>query len=156
MGGMPGWVSIILLVGVIIGMIASGCIPLASIIIAASFWNSNCSISPLIPLPIWLLVNGGMMIFTELFIWALCLKSLLTSSPNPIRLKLILVLLTINVIFNIPWNIVGAITLFQTSTNCQTTTPQLWNITLADLIIQWISLIPKCILILFLISRFVY
>jgi hypothetical protein len=47
-------------------------------------------------------------------------------------------------LFNLAWNIVGAVSLFRDSATCQSLSYSLWAMVLAVLIVQWVGMVATC------------
>ena len=105
---------------------------IVSIVIGAQNLNSTCDASSFIRLSIWLIVYGSV----NLIVLAGFL------APNG-RVISVLIYVT-DIIWNLAWNIVGAVALFRDSALCQSESQTLWGMTLAVLIWQWLHFAVIC------------
>jgi len=93
-------------------------------------------------LPVWLVVNGTVSLVTGLLMWIS--MGLVFLLRKPAALIPLIVAIVISFLFTIPWNIIGAVSLFRDSMGCQINATPLWAMTLASLCFQWWSLLQNC------------
>ena len=133
--------------GVLIGLILSFyvAIPLAfsiaSIVIGSQNLDATCDDASFIPLSTWLFAYGGVQLF---FVVTGIIAVVLLIMDHASAFILWVVGLILASLFMLAWNIVGAVALFRDSPSCMDNSYSLWAMTLAVLIIQWISLFVSC------------
>ena len=124
----------------IFGIGAPLAVSIASVVIGSEFMDSWCDVNSFIRLSTWLLVYGSVNLL-GCFCAAAVVVTLVTEHPwASVGNILYLVLLGL---FNLAWNIVGAVALFRDSMSCQSYSYSLWAMTLAVLIIQWVSMVAQ-------------
>lgn len=142
MGGMKGC---LLCCGgslVVVMLLVSTAVPIASFVISAQNKNETCQVMNLVPLPVWLNVNGAVTLATGTLLWV-SFGGLVLFRITPLLIPLILAIV-LSSLFTIPWNIIGAISLFRDSMPCQQLAPSLFAMTLASLCFQWWSILTNC------------
>lgn len=118
------------------------CVSIASFIIAAQNSHTTCDDQSVILLSTWLNINGFVGIC--FVVCTLVLGVFAVSSEEPMIMCPLVIIIILFSLFNIAWNIVGAVALFRDSMACQTVAHPLWAMTLASLILQWISIFCEC------------
>lgn len=116
-------------------------VSIASIVIGSQNMNSLCDVgsNDIMRLSVWLIVNGSCALaVTTLYVSLLFVYLLKQQFKYMIGF---LVIYIINVLFIICWNIIGAVQLFDHSSNCIVQANPLWILTLIALILQWLTLI---------------
>lgn len=126
----------------IIGIGFAIALPIACFVIAAQNWNSSCGIMAVVRLPIWLVVQGVVDFVIGLLFW-LCFFMYVISEREKFLIPYIIMLI-INGLFLIPWNIIGAVSLFSDSMDCQNVSYSLWVLVIVVLAFQWFSILNMC------------
>ena len=124
------------------GILLNLAIPIASFVIAAQNWNSTCDILAIVRLPVWLVVNGVITAVIGLTLWISV--GFLILFKNPVFMIISIVSVVLSFLFIIPWNVIGAISLFRDSMSCQVNANSLFAMTIAALAIQWYSILQNC------------
>lgn len=114
---------------------------IAAIVIGSQYMNVLCDINSFIRLSTWLIVYGSVNLFG-----AFCALGVVLTlvAENGYAMVGNIVYLIVLGLFNLAWNIVGAVALFRDSMSCQTYSYSLWAMTLAILIVQWIGMLTSC------------
>lgn len=111
-------------------------IALTSIIIGATHAGATCDDHSLVPLSTWLIVYGSVSIA---FAFLMVIAILLLFSGNLFLAGMLTIVGFLFIMFNIAWNIIGAVSLFRDSMSCMGEDGALWIMTLVVLILQWIG-----------------
>jgi hypothetical protein len=111
----------------------------ASYVVAFQNLDQECDNSKVLSLTTWLIVyasvNFGQMILITLFAFICHITSSISFFVGSYATLSMFVGL-----FNLAWNIVGAVVLFRDSMDCLDDATSLWAMTLAVLIFQWIDM----------------
>ena len=114
---------------------------IAALSIGGMYNRITCD-GTMMPLPVWLQIYGGLELS---MISILCLLLVIgIIKENHIMLFVFEILHIIFIIFGLCWNIVGAVALFRDGMDCIIDARPVWDMTLALLIIQWLSIVIKC------------
>lgn len=111
---------------------------LVSIIIGAIYGGSTCDDRSFISLSTWLIVYGSVSLA---FLPILFLVIFIFAASGSFSSTFLIILFLVFALFDVAWNIVGAVSLFGDNMQCQEEDPALWIMTLIVLILQWLSLI---------------
>jgi hypothetical protein len=124
-------------------------LPIASYIVAFQNYHSECTEDALIPLPIWLIVQGSVDFAYAIIACCslFCMFKYRNNSNAIIGVTAIMLgVSVVGVLWTIAWNIVGGVSLFRDSMSClhgsaSEQNHPIWAMTLAVLIWQWLSLL---------------
>lgn len=119
--------------------------------IAGTNKDAACDTSSVVKLSTWLFVNAAVSLGYCVGGLFLCYLHFKTTRARFFGYLLLSTLLTC--LFKLPWNIIGAVSLFRDSGSCYAASYSLWAMVLAVLILQWIimAIIPvmsflKCLI----------
>ncbi len=116
-------------------------VSIASFVVAAQNMDATCD-STMVSLPVWLHVNGAVSLAVALFM--ICTFGAFMATLQWGVLIPFGVVAVLYSLFNFAWNVVGAVALFRDSMDCLEQTTPLWAMTLAVLILQWLTMISTC------------
>ena len=121
-------------------IILSTGVPIASFVIASHHKDASCGQNGIVSLPTWLIVNGAVVLGFGVVNTGVLLGAYLKES---IKLGFVWmgIIIVQSLFIILPWNIIGAISLFRDSASCRYGSAHaMWAITLASLIFQWIGM----------------
>jgi hypothetical protein len=141
MAGAQGAVLVAVILISIFGIGVSLAFSIASIVIGSQYMNSLCDMHTFIRLSTWLIVYGSVNL-----VGVLCATTVVIFlvTEHYLALGFNIGYLVLLGLFNLAWNIVGAVALFRDSMSCQSNSYSIWAMTLAVLIIQWIGMLVSC------------
>lgn len=117
---------------------------IADFVIGAQHKDATCDVGAVVSLSTWLFITGsiGLAFVIVLVITFIIVVVLGFTKPEllPFPLVPLVILIIVFSLFNLAWNIVGAVALFRDSMECLNSTKSLWGLTLANLILQWLSI----------------
>lgn len=114
---------------------------IASLIVAVNNQDATCDDNSFISLSTWLIVFASVN-FGILF--AIVIAGVACISSKGAGIAIYIITIIVSTLWTIAWNIVGAVALFRDSMDCLDQTSSIWGMTLAVLILQWISIFQNC------------
>ena len=116
-------------------------VSIAGFVIGGRHLDATCDDTAVMQLSTWLFVYGG--VGLGMVVCIIIALIMLIMGAAWAFVVLIATLIPCQ-LFMLAWNIVGAVSLFKDSGACQTQAYDLWAMTLAVLIIQWIGFFITC------------
>ena len=134
---------------IIIYVIPTIALSIASFIIAADNWDTTCDEDAIVSLHTWLIVTGTIgtgisllcMFFNTLYLLLLIFKIKLIFYSTIIIILPYCAILLLSSIFLIAWNIIGAVALFRDSYECKETAHSIFVMVAIVLAFQWFSML---------------
>ncbi len=119
-------------------------ISVADFVIGAQNKDATCDAGALVRLSTWLFINGAIGLFFAIMLVIMFIVIIVVMFVKPELVIAPAVPLIIMIVvfscFNLAWNIIGAVALFRDSMECLDQTKPIWAMTLASLILQWLSM----------------
>ena len=133
---------VVILLAAVVVVVPTLFVSLASILIGAQNQDVTCDDGAVVELSTWLIVSGSLSLIGVFIFIIFCDLGMGSHIDLGTRSPIVfIVTIVLYLLFTLPWNIVGAFALFHDSSACKDQAYDLWAMTLAALINQWINIL---------------